>query len=98
MDYTQHIEALQQADRKIKRAHRYTCGLVDDAQAETLKSGSAYFFFESPDGQNGELFYALKELGYRASGYTAPYDWAVSKDGVRIKYTEGDIYLSPLKK
>jgi len=89
------IKLLKEADRKIKKAHRYACGLEEE-RAEDLKDERATFFFNSPDGQNGELFYKLKELGFRTSGYNAQYDWGVSKDGVKIKYTEGDIYITLL--
>lgn len=95
MDYTNAIKDLKQADRIIKKRTRYACGLEEDAD---IKEERASFFFHSPDGQNGELYYELIKLGWRNSGHNAPYYWGVSKHGVRIQYTEGDVYLTPLKK
>lgn len=89
-------QELKDADRKIKKRHRYICGLVSEEKKEGLGIGD--FFFESPDGQNAELYYALREKGWINSGYNAPYSWGVSKNGVKITYTEGDISIRPLKK
>lgn len=95
MNYSQAIEDLKKADRIIKKRHRYTCGLEEDSE---VKEERASFFFQSPDGQNGELFYELRKLGWRNAGHNAEYYWKVSKDGVQISYTEGDIYLSKINK
>lgn len=84
-----------EADIKIKKRHRYVCGLVSEAKKDELGCGD--MFFESPDGQNGELYYQLVSMGYRSSGYNAPYYWGVSKDGIKIQFTEGDIYIKNLK-
>lgn len=90
------IRDLMEADSIIKKRHRYNCGLMDEDKAKDIKGTGAYFFFESPDGQNGELYYELRKLGYINSGYNAPYYWGVSKDGFHIQYTEGDVYIRPL--
>ncbi len=95
MDYTKAIDDLKKADKIIKKRHRYACGLEPDS--EEIKEERARFFFLSPDGQNGELFYELQKLGWRNAGRTAEYYWKMSRDGVRIEYVEGDVYLSPLK-
>lgn len=83
-----------EADRKIKKRHRYACGIEQEADAEQLKDGKASLFFSSPDGQNGELYFELQKLGWSGGGYKAPYDWRISKDGDIIQYCEGDIYLT----
>ena len=87
---------LIKADKIIKKRARYSCGLTSDEYRKEIGCGD--FFFESPDGQNGQLFYELLNLGYRQSGFNAEYFWGVSKDGIRISYTEGDIYIKNLKK
>jgi hypothetical protein len=87
---------IEQADKVIKKQHRYPCGLVSEAIKNEIGCGD--LFFESPDGQNGELYYGLQHLGWRNSGYAAPYHWGVSKDGIKIEFIEGDIYVRPLKK
>lgn len=92
-DFTEAIQDLQKANRKIKRSTRYACGLEDEG---TIREERADFFFSSPDGQNGRLFWELKNLGWINSGYKAEYFWGVSKLGVHIQYTEGDIYIRPL--
>ena len=86
---------LKLADKKIKKKHRYFCGLVSEEQKDAIGSGD--FFFESPDGQNGELFYELRSLGYRSAGHNAEYNWKVRKDGILIEYLEGDIYIRKIK-
>lgn len=95
MDYTNAIDDLYKTNRIIKKRHRYECGLEEDSD---IKESRARFFFLSPDGQNGELYCELRKMGWRNSGYAAEYYWGVSKDGIKIQYTEGDIYLVPLKK
>lgn len=91
----QAIHDIRKANAIIKRQYRYNCGLMEDDT--NIKDSRAKFFFESPDGQNGDLFCELKKLGYINSGYNAPYYWGVSKDGYHIQYTEGDIYIRPLE-
>ncbi len=100
MEYTQAHRDLVHASMMIEVRHNYACGLEveNDEQRNDIEPTTTHFFFNSPDGQNGELFYRLREQGYRSSGYNAPYNWAVSKNGVRISYTEGDIYLSIINK
>jgi len=53
-------------------------------------------FFESPDGQNGQLYYELRELGWSQGGFDAPYHWKIVKNGVMIQFTEGDIYVKEI--
>jgi len=89
-------EDLKQANAIIKSRHNYFCGLVDQAKKDEIGCGD--MFFESPDGQNGELYYELMKLGYRNAGYAAEYDWKVKKDGYMIMYTEGDIYIKEYEK
>jgi hypothetical protein len=86
------IKDLIKADKKIKKNHRYNCGLLESTEG----IGIGDFFFESPDGQNGELYYKLKELGWRHSMYKAEYYWRVSKNGLFLTYCEGDISIKPI--
>ena len=90
------VRDLKEADTIIKGRHRYNCGLMGEDKTKGIMAGRADFFFESPDGQNGELYYEMRKLGYRNSGYNAPYHWGVSKDGFHIEYVEGDVYVRPL--
>lgn len=85
---------IRKANKEIIKRHKYVCGLVPDEKKAELGCGD--MFFESPDGQNSELFYELKRLGYRTSGYNAEYDWGVSKQGWKISFCEGDIYIKKL--
>lgn len=96
------IDALNTADKIIKKRHRYTCGLEAPAVAGTSRDsfGEASespkdrmrTFFLSPDGQNGELYYELLKLGFRHSKYDAEYYWKVrNAEGWLITYTEGDV-------
>lgn len=87
---------IEKCDRKIKRRHRYHCGLADEKTTRELGCGD--LFFESPDWQNSELYYALRELGWINSGYKAPYHWGVSRGGIKISFVEGDVYVRNLKK
>ena len=84
------IDLLNTADKAIKAKHRYFCGLEKPAEAggERLR-----VFFQSPDGQNGELYYALRELGLVDAGYNAPYHWKLREYGTGwfLTYTEGDV-------
>lgn len=56
-------------------------------------------FFLSPDGQNGELYYALRQLGYVTRKYDAEYYWSVREKDTDwvIAYTEGDVDIYQLK-
>lgn len=86
-----YIADITKADKIIKKRHRYACGLeTDDAN---LKDGRASFFFNSPDSQNGELYYELKNLGWRHSKFEAEYYWTLKKDKYVLTYCEGDLYL-----
>lgn len=93
------IDLLWKADGKIKRKHRYPCGLETETLAGELQSNTgvhadrARYFFSSPDGQNGELYYALRALGLESAGYNAEYYWKLRdpKTGWMLSYTEGDV-------
>jgi len=89
------IADLIKADAIIKRHHKYFCGIARDDDGKFIGSSSD-IFFESPDGQNGELYYELKRLGYRNARFTAEYYWKVKKDNWIIEYVEGDIYIKNL--
>lgn len=82
---------LRQADKIIKKRHRYACGLDE---TEDIKEERARFFFSSPDGQNYELLSELQRLGWGHTKYQAPYFWRTHKDGVQLEYVEGDIYIT----
>lgn len=84
------LKDLERANKKIVKRHRYACGLID---APEVKEESAALFFESPDGQNGELYNELRALKWRGTMSTEYY-WHVIKDGIKISYTEGDIYVT----
>ena len=99
------IALLKKADTIIKKRHRYSCGLVADPVAQGLQGDSgikedrARFFFESPDGQNGELYYVLRELGLVNAGYVAEYHWKLREKGTGwfLTYTEGDVDIYQLE-
>jgi len=81
---------IRKVNSKIIRRHRYICGIVPDELKN--QTGCGDLFFESPDGQNGELYIELKNLKWRGS-FKTEYNWQVSKEGTRIIYSEGDIYI-----
>ena len=87
---------IRKADAIIKARTRYDCGLTEDI----THCEGAELFFQSPDGQNGELYYELLKLGWRNSGWGAEYYWKVSKgrtgEGVRISMVEGDLYVKTM--
>lgn len=85
---------IRTANIAIQKRHRYNCGLVTDEQKDAIGCGD--MFFESPDGQNGELYYELKKLGFINAGYNAEYHWKVRKDGFMVSFVEGDIYIKNL--
>lgn len=93
--YEQIKKDIEACNDIIQSRTNYSCGLDHEWRDGTTSSTS---FFNSPDGQNGQLFYELKNLGYRNSGYSAEHSWKVSKDGIAIAYSEGDISIYPLKK
>lgn len=81
---------LYEANKKVVKNHRYACGLVDESVKNEIGCGD--YFFNSPDGQDLELFYELKALGWRGE-YNAPYLWKLTKNDMQISYCEGDIYV-----
>ena len=84
---------LQAASDVIAARHRYACGLEREWQDFSTYSRN---FFLSPDGQNGELYSELRNMGYLPSGYKAPYHWGVSTHGLRIEFVEGDVYIKEI--
>lgn len=91
------ISELEKCDRQIKKRYRYACGIVKKEIADQLKETRATMFFESPDGQNLDLFYLLLERGWRSVKYSAGYHWAVENNWMQIEYVEGDIYIKEAK-
>jgi hypothetical protein len=94
------IADLKKVDEIIKSKHRYSCGFEYEGGIllASITDEKARLFFNSPDGQNGELYYALRNLGYHNARYTANYDWKVFKDGAEISYVEGDVYVRTIAK
>jgi hypothetical protein len=85
------IADLMKANHTITKRHKYFCGVVSDEKQKEIGCGD--YFFESPDGQNGELYSELKKLGWKNAGFNAEYFWKVHKNGYIISYTEGDISI-----
>ncbi len=83
------LSILENANSNIIKNHNYSCGLeyVEKSKDEDRAVG----FFESPDAQNGELYYALIEAKGRRSKHEADYYWRVRIGDYFIGYTEGDI-------
>jgi len=82
----------------IERNHRYSCGLekLDITGPWSYKkmpqpNPKASGFFESPDGQNGEFYYALLDVGFEHHFRNAEYHWGVRKGNIILTNTEGDI-------
>ena len=63
-----------------------------------VKDDRARTFFNSPDGQNGELYYELRKIKWGNAKWQAEYYWAVWKENKQIEYVEGDIYITEHKK
>ncbi len=87
----QAIMDLKTANKQVIKRHRYSCGLASQEYKDAVGCGD--FFFESPDGQNGELYNELRKLKWLHSVYKAEYYWKVRKDNIMISYVEGDIYV-----
>lgn len=93
------IFCLKEANKKVRKNHTYFCGLVPEEQDLTgYKDDKATFFFESPDGQNGELYYTLRSMGWKHRMYDAEYYWTLYKGGYEINYCEGDVYIRKERK
>lgn len=82
---------IEEVDRGIKLEYRYRCGLTDRKTAKELGCGD--LFFESPDRQNLDLYYGLRKLGWARKKPMVPHHWVVSRLGVKILFSEGDIYV-----
>lgn len=84
------IEKLNHVDQIIKKRHRYHCGLETTAVPSGLRMR---VFFLSPDGQNGELYYELRNNGLSHSKYTAEYHWKLRDPNSNwvLSFSEGDI-------
>ena len=92
MTIKQVVADIIQAQKIIKKEYKikYTFGL----NIEMCKSmGCGDLFFESPDGQNGALYYKLKNLGWRHHKFETEYYWGLTKNNTRLIFTEGDIYI-----
>ncbi len=89
------FDDLKTADLKVKRKHRYPCGLNDSFEKKKDDKENEWIrvSFNSPDYQNAELFFALIDLGWSKSMYDAPYLWTIRKRGVYIIYKPGDVYI-----
>ena len=86
------LEDLKTADLLIKKSNRYVCGLEGGFERkENDDTEWLRLFFSSPDYQNDSLFFTLANMGWAESMYNAPYHWEVKKNGIYIRYTEGDI-------
>lgn len=86
------VKDIRDANKIIIKRHRYFCGLVSDEVKGEI--GCADLFFQSPDGQCGELYTELLKLGYKHKMYQAEYYWKVYKlAGATISYSEGDISI-----
>lgn len=74
----------------VEKRHRYSCGIE---RLEINESGKGVGFFNSPDSQNGEFYYALCELVFRNHFRVAEYYWGVrlGNSKILLTYTEGDI-------
>lgn len=94
------IKDIQIASLKIEAKHRYPSGLEIHERENIHGVPTNYLFFNSPDGQNGELYAELKNMGYCNAGYTAQYHWKIKKYNSNwyISYTEGDISVFKLTK
>ena len=85
--------------REVAKKHRYNCGIdtLEISDSKWFYKGieqpnpKARGFFESPDGQNGEFYYSLKDVGFTHHFYMAEYYWGVKKGNVILTYTEGDL-------
>lgn len=82
----------------LEKSYKYSCGLTHlDGGHKWSHNGikqpttKASGFFESPDGQNGEFYYALKDIGMEHHFFNAEYHWGVRKGNIILTYTEGDI-------
>ena len=84
---------LYKANKKVIRKYEYRCGLATDELKNEIACGD--YFFESPDGQDLDLFYELKALVWRGE-YDEPYLWKLNKNNIQISYSEGDIYLKEI--
>lgn len=82
------IKVAKAVSQILEKRHRYTCGIES---LEINENGNGVGFFLSPDGQNGEFYYALIDVGFRRHFYQAEYHWGVRKGDIVLTYTEGDL-------
>ncbi len=90
------VAAAHFVSKLIEKRHRYSCGIE---QLEIGENGKAIGFFNSPDSQNGEFYYALRDVGFGHHFRMAEYHWGVRKGNIILTYTEGDlaVYVEPEK-
>lgn len=60
------------------------------------EEGVARAFFENQDDERITFMNLLAENGYENAGYSAPYNWQRTKDGVLVSYVEGDVYIKAI--
>ena len=90
---------IETVSEMINRKYRYGCGITELSVSNTSWSykgvdqpnDKATGFFESPDGQNGEFYYALLDVGFSHHFRNAEYHWGVRMGNIIVSYTEGDI-------
>ena len=92
------VEIARAVSTLIEQNHRYSCGLETGILANRWSfkgveqpNVKASGFFNSPDSQNGEFYYALKKVGLRHHFYNAEYHWGVRLGKIILTYTEGDV-------
>ena len=82
------VALAQKVSKLVEKRHRYACGIE---RLEVNESGKGVGFFLSPDGQNGEFYYALLDVGFRHHFRVAEYHWGVRLGKIILTYTEGDL-------
>lgn len=93
------VHLAQLVNQVLVKKYRYSCGLesLEISTGKWLYRGieqpnpKARGFFNSPDGQNGAFYYALRDAGFQHHFYMAEYHWGVRMGDVILTYTEGDI-------
>jgi len=88
----------EQVSKLVERRYRYSCGLEEFRFTEKWSynfveqpNAKIYGFFNSPDGQNGEFYWALRDVGFAHHFRMAEYHWGVRMGKIILTYTEGDV-------
>jgi hypothetical protein len=93
------VHLAQLVNQVLIKKHRYSCGL-ESLEISTNKwsyrgieqpNPKAHGFFNSPDGQNGEFYWALRDAGFAHHFRMAEYHWGVRMGKIILTYTEGDV-------